>query len=356
MKKNKNKNLREALVGFSCAIKRNKQAVFVRTIGLLFLFFVGQISLVSGQEGKDTLTTTQWGIVNISVCNIHQSADFESPMETQALLGTPVQILKAERWYQVKTPDGYVSFVHRGAITELSEGQMKIWAGSPKIVVASHYTWVYSKPTINSTPVSDVVSGCMLRLGDDELGSFYQVIYPDGRVGYLKKDDGMDEKNWFASRKPDALHFQQAALSLMGIPYLWAGASAKGVDCSGLVWISGYLNGKIFPRNASQQAKIGKRFDASEASLKQLLPGDLVLFGRAATETETEKIIHIGIYLGKGEFLHSQGFVHVSSLDPDSPIFDSYNRNRWLGGVHIYDENGQILAPSIENSPFYLDK
>lgn len=347
--------IKETLVDCSCTINRNRPFVFLRIIGLLFLLFASQPTVVSGQEGKDTLTL-RWGLVDVSVCNIHQSADFESPMETQALLGTPVQILKTERWYQVKTPDGYVSFVHRGAVTELSERQMKIWAEAPKVIVTSHYTWIYSKPTVNSTPISDVVSGCMLRLGDDELASFYQVVYPDGRTGYLKKTDGMDQKTWFASRTPDASHLQQVALSLTGIPYLWAGASAKGVDCSGLVWISGYLNGKIFPRNASQQAKIGKRFDASEASLKQLVPGDLVLFGRAATETSSEKVIHIGIYLGKGEFIHSQGFVHVSSLDPNSPIFDSFNRDRWLGAAHIYDEKGQILAPSIETSPFYRVK
>ena len=49
----------------------------------------------------------QYGVVNISVCNMRRTADFDAEMVSQALLGTPVHVLElAEKnnwrhiWYR----------------------------------------------------------------------------------------------------------------------------------------------------------------------------------------------------------------------------------------------------------------
>ena len=53
----------------------------------------------------------QWGIVNISVCNMRSTPNFTAEMVSQALLGTPVHVLgisdNGNPWPQVQTPDGY---------------------------------------------------------------------------------------------------------------------------------------------------------------------------------------------------------------------------------------------------------
>ena len=67
------------------------------------------------------------------------------------------------------------------------------------------------------------------------------------------------------------------------MPYLWAGTSIKGVDCSGFSKSVYFLNGYMLLRNASQQYKTGEPVDVSQG-LDNLQPADLVFFGREATE------------------------------------------------------------------------
>lgn len=50
----------------------------------------------------------EYGVVNISVCNLRATADFSAEMVSQALLGTPVHILQmsdnGNPWPEVQTP------------------------------------------------------------------------------------------------------------------------------------------------------------------------------------------------------------------------------------------------------------
>jgi cell wall-associated NlpC family hydrolase len=85
------------------------------------------------------------------------------------------------------------------------------------------------------------------------------------------------------------------AKSLLGSPYKYGGASPKGFDCSGLVY---YTHGKVgirTPRTSLQQYKRAKIVE-----LKRLNNGDLVFF-----TLNKNKISHVGIYIGKGQFIHA---------------------------------------------------
>jgi cell wall-associated NlpC family hydrolase len=58
--------------------------------------------------------------------------------------------------------------------------------------------------------------------------------------------------------------------------------------------------------------------------------GDLLFFGRSATDSTQEKIVHVGMWIGDMKFIHASGDIHVSSMDPASEQFDEYNLNRYL--------------------------
>ena len=86
------------------------------------------------------------------------------------------------------------------------------------------------------------------------------------------------------------------AYRYLGVRYRYGGTTPNGFDCSGLV---GYVYKKAarirLPRTSGNQSRVGKR-------VRRPLPGDLLFF-----RTLGKRISHVGIYLGRGLFLHAPG-------------------------------------------------
>lgn len=292
-----------------------------------------------------------YGVVNLSVANIRKKVSFASEMMTQALLGTPVKILQEDEWYRVQTPDNYISWVNTSSIYPMNKAELNAWDKAEKIVVTSHYGFTYEKPDVKSQTVTDVVSGDMLKWNGVE-GDFYKVSYPDGRQAYLLQKEGTPESKWVDGKNLCAENLISTAKTLMGVPYLWGGMSAKGVDCSGFVRTSMFLNGVILPRDASQMAGVGQKIDISNG-FDNLKPGDLLFFGKKATPEHAERIIHVAIYMGNMKFIHSQGFVHISSFNPKDKEYDRYNLNRLVSAGRIIGHIGTTGISTIKTNSFY---
>jgi peptidoglycan DL-endopeptidase CwlO len=85
--------------------------------------------------------------------------------------------------------------------------------------------------------------------------------------------------------------FLKAALSRVGMPYVWGAAGPRAFDCSGLVQWSMRQAGIVMPRVADDQARTGPLVPLSE-----LRPGDLLFYHTDATAPTY--ISHVAIYLG----------------------------------------------------------
>ncbi|WP_192349858.1 C40 family peptidase [Algoriphagus sp. Y33] len=267
-------------------------------------------------------------LVTISVANIRSNPKHSAELATQALMGTPLNVLKEDDgWFLVQTPDGYLSWVDRAGIQLMSEAELERWHKEPKIVFTalSGHLW---QNTDQKEMVSDLVAGNILTL-QEETKDQLKVSLPDGREGWISSSEARDWESWIASRETSPEALIATAKQMMGIPYLWGGTSIKGVDCSGFTKTVYYLNGQIIPRDASQQIHEGELVDADK-NWDKLQVGDLLFFGVKGTPEKKERVVHVGMWIGNREFIHSRGLVRISSFDPENPNYDEYELGRYL--------------------------
>ena len=115
----------------------------------------------------------------------------------------------------------------------------------------------------------------------------------------------------------------------MGTPYRWGGGNANGYDCSGLIQFAYGEHGVSLPRISREQAEMGI---SVERRIEDLRPGDILGFA-----VEGDRVTHVGLYVGEGQFIHSaSGGVKLSSLtasDPDSLWW----KRRWIVTRRILD-------------------
>lgn len=274
-------------------------------------------------DGKDR------GVIRISVANMRSGPRHPAELVTQALLGMPVRVLKQKGgWYLIQTPDQYLGWVDRGAVTTMDDAGFTEYQRNPKVIYTSVRGIAYEQPDESSPPVSDLVAGNVLTYLGEEDG-FIRVMYPDDRMAYVRADEARELSGWMAGLVHDPDTLVTIARDLMGSPYLWGGTSVKGMDCSGFTKSVYLMNGMILPRDASQQNEVGSLVD-DQKQYDLLEPGDLLFFGRPATDTTSERVVHVGMWIGNMKFIHASGDVHISSMDPADPAYDAYNDDRYL--------------------------
>lgn len=282
-------------------------------------------------EGKE------FAVVTISVANIRSEPKHSAELATQALLGTPLKVLKKEgTWYLVQTPDRYISWVDAGGIQLMNEEAFNDWNQLPKAVFTDFNGFVFSGADEKEI-VSDLVAGNIVALEWTE-NNHQEILFPDGRAGFVRKDQLVPFEAWSASRQLSPDNLIQTAKAMMGVPYLWGGTSPKGVDCSGFTKTIYFLNGQVIPRDASQQIWEGEEVDGTK-NWENLEIGDLLFFGEKATEDKKERVIHVGMWIGDNSFIHSRGRVRISSFDPESPDYDEYELNRYLRTKRIIGQS-----------------
>jgi cell wall-associated NlpC family hydrolase len=290
-----------------------------------------------------------YGVVTISVASIRSEPREAAELATQATLGTPLRIYKREGfWCLVQTPDQYISWADVGAITWMNAGQYLAWQQSPKVIYLQPNGYSYTEASAASQIVSDLVGGAILRLVEERNG-FLKVAYPDGREAFVAQTEAQPYPTWLSSLKVNEQSLIRTAKRMMGLPYLWGGTSFKAVDCSGFTKTVFFMNGMIIPRDASQQVHTGKLVDISQG-FAQLRPGDLLFFGKAATDTTPERVTHVGMWLGNNEFIHASSHVRVSSVDAQALHYDAFNLNRLLRVKRIlHSPEGNIVQLSESN-------
>lgn len=283
-----------------------------------------------------------WALINVSVANLRGAPGHSKELVTQALMGTPVKLLKKSGgWYLIQTPDQYLAWTNSASLFILDKDQLDAWNNSEKVIITKDYAIIRQSRKASSPAVSDIVLGGILEK-TASWGSLTELKLPDGRIGFLSDIYSMDFKIWNETISPDPDMFILLGLEMLGRPYLWGGTSSKGMDCSGFVKTLYFSGGLILPRDASQQVLIGELIN-TKTDFSQLIKGDLLFFGRKGTDITNERITHVAMYIGDDKYIHASGRVKINSLNSEDENYSQYL-------IDIFVKAKRIIGVSAKNS------
>ncbi len=271
----------------------------------------------------------KYGIVNISVANIRRLSVFQSELVNQTLMGTIVAILdERDDFYYIRNRDGYTGWLSKLSVTVVDESGARAWAEAEKVLVTANYGTVHQHPQFHSEILTDLVPGIELKfLGQKQ--EYFQVELPDGRIGYLSPSlVRREEEQQSLHATPELI--LKTARQFLGIPYLWGGTSAKGFDCSGFVQTVYRLLNVFLPRDTGPMSRIGE--EITPITPETLQPGDLIFFGKSV-----QRINHVAIYAGGGEYLHAYGRVRINSMLPGDERYNERLHKLMVKAVRIFD-------------------
>ncbi|MCP9765234.1 C40 family peptidase [Lacihabitans soyangensis] len=291
------------------------------------------LSIIKNENVKDSVLVLpisnrnfeKNAVVNVSVANLRSKPEESAELASQVLLGMPLLVLEKTRgWYRVQCPDDYIGWIEGSTIKQFSETEYVNFKNKEKVIYVNPSGFAMSDTTSKAYSVRDVSFGNLLVFAAKS-GRFTEVIFPDGKHGFVSTDNLQSSKDWLKDRQNSGEKIVENGRKMLGIPYLWGGTSFKGADCSGFTRMAFFASGLLLPRDASQQALIGDPVSI-ENDFSMLQKGDLLFFGN----TTTFKVTHVGIWAGNKSFIHSSGMIQINSFDANSPDYDEYNLKRLL--------------------------
>ncbi len=259
--------------------------------------------------------TRREAVVVRAVENMYSAPAFDKDVVSQALLGQVVGVLETRGAFRrIETPDRYRGWIPSGALLSYPGPAVPRYASAgPVAEVVTLMANVYREASVTSArPRIQAPLGARLEVtGASAKEGWHRVRLPTGESGFVLAGDvrlgDAAEKRERGTEK-DLI---ATARRFLGVPYLWGGMTAHGVDCSGYVSLVYRVNGFDLLRDADLQFDDPSLLKVERGDLR---PGDLVFFGK-------KKPTHVGLYVGEGRFLsattHRVPIVQESGLDEE---------------------------------------
>jgi cell wall-associated NlpC family hydrolase len=212
-----------------------------------------------------------------------------SGIDTQILMGAKIRVFDHENgWALVQADaDGYVGYIR---VDEIYDN-----VPSPTHRVTAPRTIIYPSADMKRHSVGTASMGSLVHVKNftETRGMLYAEL-PDGNAMVANHLCPID--------RFQTDHVSVAEI-LIHTPYLWGGASAFGIDCSGLVQLCFAMCGRNVLRDTDmQEATIGKPVTKTD-----LRHGDLIFWKG-----------HVAMYRGDGTIIHANGHtmsVAIEGLD-----------------------------------------
>ncbi len=184
--------------------------------------------------------------------------------DSQALYGDRVEVLKSSGdWHYIAVADQFNKGQAKGYEGWVPKSHVKAYTPTDKgagiAVVTAKIASLYNEPKFhNQHKFIDVSYTTILQVVKEE-GNWLQVQTKTDGLKYVRQEDVKVYKDFASIPKPTQQELVDSAKQYVGLPYLWAGVSAYGFDCSGLVYSVYKNHGILIPRDSSVQATHGTR-------------------------------------------------------------------------------------------------
>jgi cell wall-associated NlpC family hydrolase len=257
---------------------------------------MSNVTLLVGEDNERLAVST-------TLTSLYNKPGWLSEPASQLNNGQAVTLLKTEgAWAFVQQMDGYLGWVYRYYLSTPP-------AASPTHLLCEPVAALHLAPTADAPLISRLLGGTA-------------VTATQAQNGWICLDLVGDLTGWLPSHTlrplplptlPEAQLRQRLiadAHAFTGVPYLWGGSSAYGLDCSGFAQLVYKLSGIALPRDADFQfanGRFGKlnnveRFRAGRSVEPPFKPSDLLFF---SSPSGHRRISHVGISLGGWQLIHA---------------------------------------------------
>ena len=204
--------------------------------------------------------------------NLYKEPSYKSKISSQIIYGEKFRILsKNKNWIKIKTSfDNYIGFIKKTNFLNKFIPTHKIFRLKSR---------VFKKPLDKKKyETNNFLS----------FGSKLSMINENKKFIEYEKNKWIKKKD---SKKIDHVekNFTKILKFFLNTKYVWGGKCYKGIDCSAILQLFFYYNGKFYPRDTKDQIKYSKK----KIIKKRFKKGDIIFWkGHVAICLNSKKLIH----------------------------------------------------------------
>ena len=245
-------------------------------------------------------------VISVPAAFMYLEASEQSEVTDQVLYGTTITKLeKAEKGLVFcKTEYGYCGYLDTNVLSKKSLFPTK------EYIVTSGFCGLYSLPEYRFSPSLLLPKGSIIRTESCSQKNDFLGFNLGNKHFFVHKCHVSPKEKLYAFHDDNQKRTQivKTALSYLRTPYMWAGKSPYGIDCSGLCFMAYSMCGSGVYRDAEFDARYLRKIP------KELLKkADLIYYNG-----------HVVMYIGKGYYIHSYagyGGVTINSFDKNNSLY-----------------------------------